>query len=238
MITNIYIYIYLYVSYQKGILLNEFCDIEARDKKFPLNGYSFLLLWTNIFFGNRLVFNLVNCYPKKFTPFQRYFGKDRKLSLPKITSDMCQFTRITATSWTSRFRSGSKFSVPNFFWGRRQKTLLNACATLCQPIPRVDKPISYSCSNFFLYSCLVLLFNQNQILFTIFRLIWNRTKFRLFPTSVGSKYNLIPIHLTRIRNWFLYTIRNFMRTNLRQQNAGPWSISLKPSNHHNTIVLG
>ena len=42
--------------------------------------------------------------------------------------------------------------------------------------------------------------NQNQIVFIIFRLIWNQTDFRLIPKqSENSKYNLFPITWTRMR---------------------------------------
>ena len=46
--------------------------------------------------------------------------------------------------------------------------------------------------------------NQNQIAFTIFRLIWNQRDVRLVPNQFkNGKYNLISVDLTRIRSWFL-----------------------------------
>ena len=41
---------------------------------------------------------------------------------------------------------------------------------------------------------------RNQIVFTIFQLIWNQSEFRLDQNlSVKGKYNLIPIDLTKIK---------------------------------------
>ena len=56
---------------------------------------------------------------------------------------------------------------------------------------------------------------RNQILFTIFRLIWNQTDVHLVPNhSENGKCNLIPVYLTRFRKYIcVYISRRYWRIN-------------------------
>ena len=55
--------------------------------------------------------------------------------------------------------------------------------------------------------------NRNQIVFTIFQLIWNQTKFRLVPNqSENGNYNQIWVDLTRFRKEFSMCITDTLST--------------------------
>ena len=64
------------------------------------------------------------------------------------------------------------------------------------------------------YSCYM---NRNQIVSTIFQLIWNQTKYHLFPNQSGNcNYILTSVYLTRIESrcidvhvkWLLLLLRS------------------------------